>query len=304
MSDTDRPTKHEPLLPVDRSAERPLWVVLTVMAFLASLALLAANMGSRSYDVWQSQLTGAATVQLTALSQETRLADTQAALDIITATAPKLAPVRVSDDDAMALIEPWLGSPGRSGGPSLPAGITLPVLIRLSQSTPADRNTVAAALSAANIDAIVDDHSEWTADIARTSRAFRIGSWLILLVTFFAGTAATVFATHAVMIARRQIITVFAQVGASDNFITKLFIKRALMVSVSAAAVGSLSALGFITLYRLLRGPASLGLLPEFNLAVSDFILLLSLVIVFALICAVSAGISAKQLLHKHRLYT
>jgi len=43
--------KAEPLLPIDKAAERPLWVVLIIMAFLAALALLSARMGERNYGI-------------------------------------------------------------------------------------------------------------------------------------------------------------------------------------------------------------------------------------------------------------
>jgi cell division transport system permease protein len=301
MSDKDFTAAPEPLLPIDRAAERPLWVVLIIMAFLAALSLLAANMGGRSYESWQTELSGAATVQLTNAAPQTRLSQTEQATGIIKTTRPNLSVSRVSDAEALSLIRPWLGEGFEAG---LPEGVTLPVLIRLSKTTAQDRAAISKALSEGGIEAVIDDHSEWTADITKAARAFRIGSWLILLVTFFAGTAAVIFATHSAMSAQKQILSVFSQVGASDSFIAKLFVKRALKISLLAAAAGVLAALCFIAFYRLLRGPANIGLFPPLSPQLSDLILLLVLLVIFTAICVVSAGVSAKQILHKQRLYT
>jgi cell division transport system permease protein len=301
MSDKDFTAAPEPLLPIDRAAERPLWVVLIVMAFLAALSLLAANMGGRSYENWQAELSGAATVQLTNAAPDTRLSQAEEAAKIIKAARPQLSVSRVSDSEALSLITPWLGEGFETG---LPDGVTLPVLIRLSKTTAQDRDAIRDALSRGGIEAVLDDHSEWTQDITKAARAFRIGSWLILLVTFFAGTAATIFATHSAMTAQKQILSVFSQVGASDKFIAKLFIKRALKISLLAAAIGVLAAFGFMALYRLLRGPANIGLLPPLTPHLSDVILVIVMIFIFTGICVIAAGVSAKQILHKQRLYT
>lgn len=289
----------EPLLPVDKTAERPLWVVLIIMAFMAALALLSARMGERNYKGLQAQLAGQATIQLNSITPENRLDVAQQALDLITASTPNVKAQRVSDADAMALIEPWIGSNLNN----LPEGIALPVLISLTESTESERNTLASAFETAAISAVIDDHSEWTRDLTRTSRAFTIGSWLILLLTFFAGTAASIYATQAAMAAQSKTVAVFAQVGTPDNFIARLFITRSLKVSALAAIIGAGGAVIFLAVYRILRGPADDGMLPSLTPSLSDMVMLAILCLVFALVCAAAAGISAKQLLSRHRLY-
>ncbi len=300
---------NEPLLPIDSSAERPLWVVLCVMAFFAALALLSARIGARSYSQWQSDLAGSATVQLSQVSAENRLEKAEQALSIIHATKPAVAASRLSDTDALALIKPWLGD--STGGESLGGddlalldGITLPVLIRLQNSTKPDREALTQALGNAGLSVIINDHSQWGDDIARSARASRLSSWLILVMTFLASIAATIFATQAAMSAQAGVISVFAQVGASDGFISRLFILRSVKIGAVAGAIGGLGALGFIALYRLLRGPASSGLLPKLSLGLADIALLIGLAMVFALVCAAAAAFTAKKILQSTRLYS
>jgi len=167
MSAAPHTAKTEPLLPVDKTAERPLWVVLIIMAFLAALALLSARIGDRNYNALHTELAGAATVQLKDLAPNTRLETAQQALALIKSTS-----------------------------------------------------------------------------------------------------------------AQSKTIAVFAQVGAADNFIARLFIIRTLKVG------------------------ADNGLLPSLTPALSDIFMLAALCLIFALVCSAAAGVSAKQLLSRNRLYT
>lgn len=291
----------EPLLPIDKTAERPLWVVLIIMAFLASLALLSARMGERNYDALQADLAGAATLQLTDITAANRLDTAQQALSLISQTQPDVSAVRVSDADALSLIEPWMGESLSQG---LPEGVALPILITLNNSTETQRAAIGRALETTGISAVIDDHSEWSGDIARASRAFEIGSWLILFLTFFAGTAASVFAVQSAMSAQSKTVSVFAQVGASDKFIARLFVLRTVKVGIISAFIGAVGALLFLGLFRLLRGPSENGLLPALTPSLYDLVMLALLCAIFAVVCAVAAGVSAKQILHRTRLYT
>ena len=292
---------NEPLLPVDKAAERPLWVVLIVMGFLAALALLSSRMGARHYAGMKAELAGAATVQLTDVTPDTRLETAQQALSLIERTAPSAKALRVNDADALSLIEPWMGESLQSG---LPDGIALPVLITLSGSTQAQRESLRTAFSAADIPAVVDDHSKWSSEMSRTARAFNVGSLLILLLAFFAGTATSVFATSAAMAAQSKTVSVFAQVGAPDNFITRLFVMRAVKIGVTSSVIGTVGAFLFLGLFRLLRGPSDNGLLLKLTPSLSDMLLLLVLCTIFAIICAAAAGASARRILRSSRIYT
>lgn len=292
--------KPEPLLPVDSAAERPLWVVLSIMAFFAVLALLSSRLGVRQYAGLTSDLAGQASVQLTDLTAQNRLDVAQQALSIVAQTAPNVDAARLNDADAAKLLEPWLGD---NVSTSLPEGITLPVLITLSGSTEAQRRSIAQALEAANINAVIEDHNDWADELGRTARAYNLSSWLILLLTFFAGTAASIFATQSAMSAQSKTISVFAQVGAADNFITKLFVMRSMKVGAISAVMGAVGAFLFLGLYRLLRGPSDNGLVMSLTPSLSDVIIVAALCLIFTAVCAISTAVSARGILHKSRLY-
>lgn len=290
----------EPLMPIDKAAERPLWVVLIIMAFLAALALLSARIGERHYSSQQANLAGQATIQLNGLTPVNRLDVAQKALTIIKTTQPNIRAARMSDAQSRALIEPWMGSALPA---QLPEGIALPILITLEDSTEAQRDSLRQDLSAAAISVIIDDHSQWSNDISRASRAFRVGSWLILALTVFSGTAASIFSTQSTIAAQSKTVAVFAQVGTPDSFIARLLMVRAVKVGLISSAIGTISALMFLALFRLLRGPSANSLFPSLTPSFSDVIMLIILCIVFAFVCAAAAGASAKQMLRQTRLY-
>ena len=106
------------------------------------------------------------------------------------------------------------------------------------------------------------------------------------------------------MAAQSKTVSVFAQVGAPDNFITRLFIMRAVKVGAISALIGAAGALLFLGLFRLLRGPSDNGLLLGLTPTLYDGLFLLALCLIFTIVCAAAAGASARQILRSSRLYT
>ena len=70
--------KPTPILPPRQKEERPLFIIMVIMSFLASLILLIALMGLRQSQDWQSDLQSSATLQVLPNSED----ELQKALDI------------------------------------------------------------------------------------------------------------------------------------------------------------------------------------------------------------------------------
>ena len=84
------------------------------------------------------------------------------------------------------------------------------------------------------------------------------------------------FATHATLLARRDIVEILHLSGAQDGYIAGLFERRFLMLGVQAGALGALLAFGaaaFI-LYLLRQSVAQIWLLPELSLSLVDGLIL------------------------------
>jgi cell division transport system permease protein len=88
--------------------------------------------------------------------------------------------------------------------------------------------------------------------------------------------AVIAFATHAALLARREIVEVLHLSGARDRFISSLFEQRFLMLGVQAGTVGALMAFGLAAfiLFALKQSADHIWLLPQLSLSPVDGLIL------------------------------
>ena len=286
----------QPLLSAQSDNARSLIIVLSIMAFLATLALLFSLSADRLRKNWQGELGRSATVQIMVDSPELREAKIETALNTLKAALPKSSITPLSQAQSQALLKPWLGNI------SLPDDLPLPALIslELESGETVSPARLSAMLSEEGLIAEVDDHSRWSDQIGRSGRGLKAAALTLLALIFGAGIAVSGFATQAALSAQRDVIRVLVQVGAEDNFISKLFIRQAGMRGLKGGIIGVV--LGAITaIFLSLRRSAETALLPDLGLHWSDGIFLILLIIGFVLICALAAGMTSYRLLRKER---
>jgi len=286
----------QPLLSAQSDNARSLIIVLSIMAFLATLALLFSLSADRLRKNWQGELGRSATVQIMVDSPELREAKIETALNTLKAALPKSSITPLSQAQSQALLKPWLGNI------SLPDDLPLPALIslELESGETVSPARLSAMLGEEGLIAEVDDHSRWSDQIGRSGRGLKAAALTLLALIFGAGIAVSGFATQAALSAQRDVIRVLVQVGAEDNFISKLFIRQAGMRGLKGGIIGVV--LGAITaIFLSLRRSAETALLPDLGLHWSDGIFLILLIIGFVLICALAAGMTSYRLLRKER---
>jgi len=271
------------------------------MAFLAGLALLFSRATSRLSGDWQDQLSNSATVQvsLAPLSPENDFETQmgQAAETIRSLLGSQAKVTVVNQSQSQDLIRPWIGNL------ELPESLSLPGLITVE--TPKNSkapNTVLleSQLQQNGIVASVDDHSRWADQIRGTARALVFGGTALLALLLIAGISVNLFATRAAMASQRSIISVLAQVGATDSFIAKLFVGQAGRRSASGAGIGLIAA------WFIWTGLSLFSAVPElfwsgFGQALNDTLWLFGLWALFVLVCAVAAGLATKRSLSLER---
>ena len=276
-----------PLLPGKLRNARALWVVLVIMALLAGCALLFARGSMRLSGDWQSQLSDTLTVQVmldeaSAWDQQTSLAR-----DTLGAAFPGADIAVLPRSEARALLQPWLGNA------TLPDSLPVPGLINVTgENLTASR--AQSALDAAGLSTNIDDNSRYADQLSGTARrlvSIGIGTLILILL---AGLSVNIFATRAGMTAQKEIIRVLVQVGASDKFIAKLFIGQAFRRGLFGAAIGlALAAILWLCL-SIFGDWGGLGW-TGFSAALFDILWVIGLGIVFAVICAAAAGITATR---------
>ncbi len=276
-----------PLLPGKLRNVRALWVVLIIMALLAGFALLFARGSLRLSGEWQTQLSDTLTVQVMLDDASVWEQQTKLARDTLGPVFPGADIEIISEAEARALIKPWLGNA------ALPENLPVPGLLNLTGQN-LNVKTAQAALDAAGLSANIDDNSRYADQLRGTARRLVFIGLSTLFLILLAGLSVNIFATRAGMTAQKEIIRVLVQVGASDKFIAKLFIGQAFRRGAIGAAIGlALAALMWLCL-SILGDWGGFGW-PNFGAGAVDILWLLGLGAVFAVICALAAGVTATR---------
>ena len=204
------------------------------MAFLAVFTLALALAANRMAERWGAELAQSATVRIAA-SAENADAQVAAVLAVLRQT-PGVASARaVSDEAALALLEPWFGEDIAL------ADLPIPKLIEMEATVGGyDQQGLRLRLRAEAPDAVLDDHRGWRAPLL--SAAFRlqlVGAAATLLIAL---TMAAIIglAANAALSANAKVVRVLRLIGASDAYIAGAFMRRFTLRSLLGAAAGAL----------------------------------------------------------------
>ena len=296
MSQLAPQNPEQPLLSSQADNARSIVIVLSIMAFLATLALLFSLSADRLRKNWQGELGSSATVQIMIENAELRQTQITTALDVLRPALPNSVVSQLSEEKSNELIKPWLGNL------DLPDDLPLPVLISIESggSDMISPQRLTALLAEEGLIAEVDDHSRWSDQIGRSGRGLQAAALALLALIFGSGVAVSGFATQAALSAQRDVIRVLVQVGAEDGFIAKLFITQAGYRGLKGGVIGVV--LGALTALILsLRRAKETALLPDLGLHWTDGLFLFALIIGFTIICALAAGFTAFRLLRRER---
>jgi len=276
-----------PLLPSKLRNARALWVVLIIMALLAGCALLFARGSMRLSGEWQTQLSDTLTVQVILDNAAAWEQDTKLARDTLTPLFPGADIEILSESEARALLQPWLGNA------ALPEDLPVPGLLNVTGQN-LDVSRAQAALEAANLTANIDDNTRYADQLSGTARRLVVIGLGTLFLILLAGLSVNIFATRAGMTAQKEIIRVLVQVGASDKFIARLFVGQAFRRGAIGAIMGLTLAVLLWLCLSILGDWGGLGW-TGFMAGATDILWLIGLGAVFAIICAVAAGVTATR---------
>ncbi|WP_409433370.1 cell division protein FtsX [Litorimonas sp. RW-G-Af-16] len=285
----------QPLLPERLENARSLLVVLSLMAFLAGLALLFSRGATRLSDDWRAQLSDTATVQVLHNSPETREAQMSAAAELLRRLLPDADISIMSEPDAAALLEPWLGAT------RLPDDLPVPGLITIkNMAGNMSTGQITTQMEAEGLLVNIDNHDRYATGVKRTSQRLIILGSGLLIILLTAGLAVSVFATRAGLSAQRDIISVLVQVGASNRFIAKLFVGQAGRRGILGALIGLTFAALFWSAASIVGVTGEMGW-HSVGAVLRDVLWLIGLGLLFTTICAMAAGLTATRQMARER---
>ncbi|HVN00970.1 MAG TPA: ABC transporter permease [Caulobacteraceae bacterium] len=281
-----------PLLPREDGRDWALLFVVAALSFLASLAAMGALAGERAAVGWRTELVGSATVVVRAQGTDTPDEAAARAAEVVAGVKGVAEAKALDAAKADALIAPWIG------GGALPPDLPTPRLIavELDRKAPASAADLKRALQAAGIDADVDDHTRWSAQIMRAGAAIETSAAALFLLILGVLGAVVAFATRQGLAARRDVVEALHLAGATDGYIARLFQARFARSAAQAGLVGALLAvIGAAAVKTLLAGDEQLtALLP---IAWRDLAAPAPFPILGALVAAVTARVTAMSVL-------
>jgi cell division transport system permease protein len=269
------------LLPLEDAREAALFFVVGALCFLAALAALSAKSTYGAARAWTAEVEGEFTVSLPGGNDVTA----EAVAGLLSGVEGVSEARAFSDAEIAELLAPNFGES------ALPADLPVPRLIAVT----ADKGSgpaISRALLEAGYDAAVDSHSEWAGDVRRVLAISRVVALSIVALLALSAIGVIAFATHAALLARRDIVDVLHVAGAKDGFIASLFERRFWLLGLRAGTVGALLALASLAfLISLGRSSADRsGLLPQLSLDFPD----LAILVVTPVIAGLAARLAAR----------
>ena len=210
------------------------------MAFLAVFALALSLATERLADRWSAELARTSTLRISA-PQDQIAAQTEAALRVLQ-TTPGVGSARaLSDEEQIALLEPWFG-------PDLPvAYLPIPRLIEIVEVGEGfDATGLRARLQAEVPGAVLDDHTRWRAPLVAAADRLRSLGYISLALICGATAAMITLVAQAALSANAQVIRVMRLFGATDAFIAGAFVHRFTLRAFSGASFGAVAGAGGI----------------------------------------------------------
>lgn len=279
------------LLPRDDAREAALFFVVSALCFLAALAALGARSTYGAAHAWTAEVEGEYTLTLTGADIAAAEAATRLAGGLASVAGARL----LEDDEVAELLKPTFGNR------SLPADLPTPRLVSVTAVRGAGdiSQALAGVLSEAGHAATIDSHADWAGDVRRLLARIRVITFSIVGLLASTAIAVIASATHAALLARRDIVDVLHIAGAADGFIAGLFGRRFWLLGLRAGAVGALLALAAAALavFVLQSGPDRSGLLPQLSLDLPDLLILVTTPLIAGLSARLAAGLTVMRAL-------
>lgn len=292
------------IIPSQQPALRTLMVAMSIMCYLASLAIGGLLLVTRAVESWTSDIAREVTVQVQPIEGRDTEAELQRAADLL-GGLDGVARARVLGSEATAeLLEPWLGK-GR-----LIEELPVPRLIavEINSQDPPDFRRMEEALKAAVPGASLDTHRQWQDELTRLATGMSWFAIAILLVVAVSAVTLVIQVTRTALDANREAVEVLHLVGAKDLFIAAAVGRRFLVAGVIAGlagAAGAMATFGALSLAGYAAAPdglrdASLGLIfgPS-GVALSVYLWFLAVPVLATAICLITARFAVLRILRE-----
>ena len=274
--------RDSPLLPATDAREAALFFVIGALCFLAALAALTTRGTYKAAEAWGAQIEG----DITVVMRDTDRRTAEQAANRVENLANVFEARILSREEVEALLEPSLGPGGMPDG--LPIPMLMVVQADIAVGDPSDE--IAGILSESGIDGDVAGNAGYADNVRGALGVLRLVALSIGALLSATAIAVIAFATHAALLARRDIVDVLHLSGAEDRYIAGLFERRFWILALQAGLGGAVAAL-MVTALIVFTGSGGQGveaqLLPRLSLDFWDIVILL--------VTPIMAGLAARM---------
>ena len=275
-------------------ASRFVFCLVTVLVFMAALAITANSYVGALLQDWNTSVTGTLTVQIPRsenAEQDIAMADNLArALQDDEQVAMALV---VPPDQISTLLEPWLGNS------EIVADLPLPILIdvQLNTGTQSESQNVVLLIGDLAPNAIVEDHRVWLNRISELAEGLGFIALAVMALVTGALGLIVIFATRASLTEYAQAIDVLHIVGARDGYIARQFARRALVPGVFGGFVGLLVYIPVLAAIIWLGTQVQDELLPDISLPLYHWLIILALPFIAGGLAMITADLTVRRYL-------
>ena len=299
---TGKLTRQNTIMPKVHAPLGTLVIAMSVMCYLACLAIGAMVLINRAVDKWTSDISGEVTVQIRPLDGVDLVAETAKAAKLLEETAGINNVSVLSEADAAKLLEPWLGKH------RILEELPIPRLIsaQTDKRAPPDLELLAKTVSNQIRGASLDTHRQWQDELTSTARTLRWLGLVVLVIIAAASVALVTYASRAALETNRDVLEVLYLVGARDRYIARQveqrFFKAGLRAGVTGVG-GALVTFGLLYFAAYAGGAPGLFTTMRELLAVPlqhsylDYLWLALVPVIATLICLLTARIATVRIL-------
>lgn len=275
-------------LPLNKSGGSKFIILLiTLMTFLAVLALSASFALNQVAVKWSSGLENKLTIEIPASAGnlDALKIRVKKALDSID-NVEKID--ILSNDTISSLVAPWLGEDFALDEVPMPALIA----VETKENTDVFIEELSNTMKEVHPGIRVDAHEEWLDDFLRMIGSLKFTTFFVSILIGVTAATAITGVIRARMAEHKDDVELLHLMGASDEYIAGQFQRYALRLGLLGGAFGLLAGAIGLLVFSLGMNGGSQDLLPRLSLSPIGAVVLLSLPLIACALCASVAKIT------------
>lgn len=293
-----------PIVPPGSVTGRSLTLVITIMAFLASLTAGGVYLVFTAASVWTNNISSEITVQVQSRGNDTGDARIQEIVKFLYDQNGVKQVLPYTREQSLRLVEPWIGKSEVLRSFAIPRLIA----IEIDRDNPPEVPTLKKVLESKYPGAHLDDHGLWRGEIHRLTRFLELAGIGMLALMAAATGGVIIAAATSALASNREIVSVLNLVGAEEKFIANQFEMHFLWVGIKAGVAGAgMAALSFLALPRITESMGSSAaaaaeirrLAGAGTLDWGGYAVLVVVVVVVALICKMTSRYGVRRILNQ-----